>query len=70
MTDTTPSRLKLSIFRVLNPRASQLEAELRIERERIDRLEDELAELRRDSLRIAELTDLIEDRLAPPAAQQ
>lgn len=43
----------------------RLQAELQTERERITRLETELDELRRDSLRVAELVDLVEQRLTP-----
>lgn len=32
---------------------------------RLDQLERDIAELRRDSLRIAELTDLVEQQLTP-----
>lgn len=65
MTGSTPSSLKSRIYRVFNPRLGQLEAELRVERERITLLEVQVLELRRDSLRIAELTDVLETRLEP-----
>ncbi|QYM76983.1 DUF6752 domain-containing protein [Leucobacter luti] len=42
-----------------------LQAELQTERERITQLEAELDELRRDSLRVAELVDLVEQQLSP-----
>lgn len=44
---------------------AQLEAELREERARVDRLETEIDELRRDSLRVAELLDLAEQVFTP-----
>lgn len=56
----------------IGPSVRRLEAELRIERERVSRLEADLDELRRDSLRVAELVDLVERELtpgAPPAKQ-
>ncbi len=43
----------------------RLEQELQVERERISRLEADLDELRRDSLRVAELMDLVERGLTP-----
>lgn len=43
----------------------RLAEELTLERERITRLEAEIDELRRDSLRVAELLDLVEERLTP-----
>lgn len=67
MTAPAPNGFKSRVIRALNPRASQLAAELSIERDRISKLETEVIELRRDSLRIAELTDLIEARLTPSA---
>lgn len=54
--------------RALNPsleRVAHLQAELQVERERITRLEAELDELRRDSLRVAELIDLAEQSFTP-----
>lgn len=65
MTESAPPSFKARLIRALNPRASQLAAELEIERARISQLEADVLELRRDSLRIAELTDLIETRLSP-----
>lgn len=44
---------------------ARLEDELHVERERITRLEAELDELRRDSLRVAELIDLAEQAFTP-----
>lgn len=70
MTNPTPRSFKSRLFRSMNPRLSKLEDEVRTERERINLLETELAELRHDSLRIAELTDLIEDRLTPQTRKQ
>lgn len=67
MTDPTPGSIMSRLYRVFNPRLGQLEAELRVERERITLLEVQVLELRRDSLRIAELTDLLETRLEPPS---
>lgn len=43
----------------------RLEQQLQAERERISRLEADLDELRRDSLRVAELMDLVERGLTP-----
>lgn len=43
----------------------RLEQELQAERARISRLEADLDELRRDSLRVAELIDLAEQTLTP-----
>lgn len=42
-----------------------LQHELQTERERVSRLEAEIDELRRDSLRVAELIDLAEQKLTP-----
>lgn len=70
MTDTAPRSFASRAFRALNPRLARVEAELRHERERIDQLQSELSELRRDSLRVAELTDLIEGRLTPTTEKQ
>lgn len=61
----TAAGAKHRILRLINPSAGRLEAELRVERDRITRLEQELDELRRDSLRVAELVDLVEQRLTP-----
>ncbi len=44
---------------------ARLEAELQAERERVSRLEYEIDELRRDSLRVAELIDLAERAFTP-----
>lgn len=70
MSNASPRSFTSRLHRALDPRANRIRAQLDIERERIDRLEAELAELRRDSLRVAELTDLIEGRLTPPADKQ
>ncbi len=62
----TAGRVAARLRRALpGGRVSRLTAELQAERERITQLEAELDELRRDSLRVAEMLDLIEDRLTP-----
>ncbi|MBL3699715.1 DUF6752 domain-containing protein [Leucobacter luti] len=62
-----PARRALSRLRgrLGGTRSRGIRAELEAERERITRLEAELDELRRDSLRVAELVDLVERRLTP-----
>lgn len=68
MTDahTSSGRIAAGIRRRLpGGRVQRLRRDLELERERITRLEAELDELRRDSLRIAELVDLVESRLTP-----
>lgn len=69
MSELPKPSLKSRITRILNPSTGAVQAALAVERERINRLEEELAELRRDSLRIAELTDLLENRLTPPSTE-
>jgi len=58
-------RLKRLARRVLNIFPAKPNAELHA---RIDRLERELDEYRRDSLRVAEMLDIIEEQLTPGAA--
>ncbi len=67
MTDPQPRRGSLAAAgrRLVGGRARELEAQLQIERDRITQLEIEIDELRRDSLRVAELVDLVEQRLTP-----
>lgn len=60
-------RLKRIARRVLNALSSGSTKELRA---RVENLERELDEYRRDSLRVAELMDLIEQRLAPGSGGQ
>ncbi|WP_449283245.1 DUF6752 domain-containing protein [Leucobacter sp.] len=63
-----PRRAFGRVRRVFNRHGAtvhRLEQELRAERERISRLEADLDELRRDSLRVAELVDLVERGLTP-----
>ena len=57
-------RLKRLARRVLNIVPAKPNAELHA---RIDRLERELDEYRRDSLRVAEMLDIIEEQLTPGA---
>lgn len=56
-------RLKRQARRVLNVLSSGRNKELQA---RVDRLEREIDELRRDGRRVAELLDLAEQRLSPP----
>lgn len=60
-------RLKRIARRVLNALSSGSTKELRA---RVENLERELDEYRRDSLRVAELMDLIEQRLTPGSGGQ
>lgn len=60
-------RLKRIARRVLNALSSGSTKELRA---RVDNLERELDEYRRDSLRVAELMDLVEQQLTPGARQR
>lgn len=63
-----PRRAFGRVRRVFSRRGSavhRLEQQLQAERERISRLEADLDELRRDSLRVAELMDLVERGLTP-----
>ncbi|MCW2289871.1 hypothetical protein EDF60_2748 [Leucobacter luti] len=62
---TTASLLTRLRNRLSGAHVRSLHSELQAERERITRLEAELDELRRDSLRVAELVDLVEQRLTP-----
>lgn len=55
-------RLKRFARRVLNALSSGSTKELRA---RVERLEYELDEVRRDNLRVAELMDIVEQRLTP-----
>lgn len=59
------TRMKRYARRVLNVLSSQSTKELRA---RVDNLERELDEFRRDSLRVAEILDLVEESLTPGAA--
>ncbi|WP_408605763.1 DUF6752 domain-containing protein [Leucobacter salsicius] len=61
MTEPDQKNLRSRLVRALIPRKNQHNSD----RERIARLEAAVLELRRDSLRIAELTDLVETRLTP-----
>ncbi|GAA1613738.1 DUF6752 domain-containing protein [Leucobacter chromiireducens] len=63
---STPGRIAGALRRRLpGGRVRRLTAELQHERQRISQLEAELDELRRDNLRVAELLDLVEERLTP-----
>lgn len=55
-------RLKRFARRVLNALSSGSTKELRA---RVEALEHELNEVRRDNLRVAELMDIVEQRLTP-----
>lgn len=55
-------RIKQFARRVINVLSPILTRELH---ERVDRLERELDEYRRDSLRVAEMLDLVETQLTP-----
>lgn len=55
-------RLKRFARRVLNALSSGSTKELRA---RVEALEHELDEVRRDNLRVAELMDIVEQRLTP-----
>lgn len=62
------ARRKLGRLAGSGSRVVALQRELQLERERVSRLEAEIDELRRDSLRVAELIDLAEQALTPTKA--
>ncbi|MBP1327127.1 hypothetical protein JOF28_002359 [Leucobacter exalbidus] len=70
MTSPARHRIKSRLRRLFSPSVSGIADELQHERDRVTALEHEIDELRRDSLRIAELTDVLEQRLTPaPGAE-
>lgn len=60
-------RLKRFARRVLNALSSGSTKELRA---RVEALEHELDEVRRDNLRVAELMDIVEQRLTPASSSE